>query len=288
MGNYFTIPGGIVALPIKLLYKTPYYIVSHGQGIPWFNPRELFLYHLVFYLPIKWICSQASKITVLSKRRLKDLNKITRRKNRDRNYIIPNGCDIDFFSPLAKEEKSENTSILRIIYSGRLTLQKDPFTMLRAISLLKEANIPFLLEVIGDGPLRKKMELHARTYQIEDKLVFHGWLTKEKLLDKYRAAHLLLITSRDEGMSLAMLEALSVGLYTLTTRVSGSENLIHENVNGNYIALKNPEKIAAGIKEFYENKFLKNYIVPEQAHKELRKSISWQHYVEAYKQLIEK
>ncbi len=50
---HFTMPAGIVALPVKLFYKIPYYIISHGQDIPWFCPRELFLYHLSFSLDIQ-------------------------------------------------------------------------------------------------------------------------------------------------------------------------------------------------------------------------------------------
>jgi len=281
---HFSLPGGMVALPLKLFYKTPYYIISHGQDIPWFSPRELFLYHLIFYLPIKWICSKASKITVLSQQRLNDLNKVTGRKHRAKNHIIPNGCDTDFFTPL-EEEKSLDT--FKILFTGRLTVQKDPFTMLKAARNLSNSEIPFSLEIIGDGPLREKMENYIRTHHLEEKVTFCGWMSRSALREKYRNAHLLSITSRDEGMSLAMMEALSSGLYVFTTRVSGSESLIRENVNGNFIPFRYPEKLAASLQRFYLEKMLKNYRVPDQILRELRQVISWDHNVNAYDRLIQ-
>lgn len=280
---HFTLPGGMVALPVKLFYKIPYLIISHGQDIPWFSPRELFLYHLMFYLPIKWICSRASHITVLSQQRLAELNNITRRKYRYKNHIIPNGCDTAFFTP---STEGKNMDSFRILFIGRLTLQKDPFTMLKAMRNLSGSEIPVHLEIIGDGPLKKKMEKFVRNHHLERKVTFWGWMSREALRKKYQNAHALAVTSRDEGMSLAMMEALSSGLYLFTTRVSGSEPLIRENINGNFIPYNDPEQLATILKSFYLEKIVNQYRIPDQVHRELRNAISWDHYVKAYDQLI--
>ena len=121
---HFSIPGGMVALPLNMLHKVPYMIISHGQDIPWFSPRELFLYHLVFYLPIRWVCSRASKITVLSQQRLNELNKLTTPKHRSKNHIIPNGCDIGFFTPpdLNKAGDKAEDSVCRKINQAKGSL----------------------------------------------------------------------------------------------------------------------------------------------------------------------
>ena len=281
---HFTLPGGMVALPMKLLYKTPYYIVSHGQDIPWFSPKELFLYHLLFYLPIRWICSLASKITVLSQQRLDDLNRITFPKNRSKNLIIPNGCDVSFFTPPKKKKEKE---MLRILFVGRLTVQKDPFTLLCAIHFLSATLTPFSLEILGDGPLRRKMVTYVRNHHLDSYVKFSGWVSREELREKYRSAHLLMVTSRDEGQSLAMMEAISSGLYLVTTPVSGSETLIHEDINGEYIPFGTPLVIAPRLKAFYKEKVLKQYRIPGPLLQELRETISWDHYVNAYDRIIQ-
>lgn len=281
---HFSIPGGMVALPLNMLHKVPYMVISHGQDIPWFSPRELFLYHLVFYLPIRWVCSRASKITVLSRQRLKELNRLTARKSRSKNLIIPNGCDIGFFTPSDSDKGSEK---LKILFTGRLTRQKDPFIMLKAIQKLSATGIPFSLEIVGDGPLRKKMESFVKNQNLQRWLHFSGWISREELREKYRSAHLLIITSRDEGQSLAMMEAISSGLYLFTTPVSGSESLVHESVNGNFIPFGEPQQIADQLETFYKEKVMKLYRIPDGILQELRENISWDHYVKAYDRIIQ-
>lgn len=282
--THFTIPGGMVSLPMNLLYKTPYYIISHGQDIPWFSPKELFLYHLAFYLPIKWICSRASKITVLSQQRLNELNRVTGPKQSSTNLIIPNGCDIAFFIPSEKDKEKEK---LRLLFVGRLTVQKDPFTLLKALDFLSATQTPFSMEIVGDGPLRRKMESFVKAHELDKWVSFYGWVSREELREKYKSAHLLTITSSDEGQSLAMMEAISSGLYLFTTPVSGSEFLIRENVNGNFIPFGKPRLIAKHLETFYKEKVVENYKVPAGVLQELRETISWAHYVHAYDRIIQ-
>lgn len=281
---HFSIPGGFVALPVKLLYKTPYYIISHGQDIPWFSPKELFFYHLVFYLPIRLICSTASKVTVLSQQRLNELSRLTAKKHHPKHYIISNGCDIGFFTPPENEKEKDE---LRILFTGRLTRQKDPFTFLKAIQLLSDSDIPISIEIVGDGPLRSKMESFVLRHQLSKQVRFSGWVSREELKEKYRSAHLLLITSVDEGQSLAMMEAISSGLYLFTTPVSGSESLVHEKVNGEYIPFGDPQEIAYLLEAYYREKVSEHYKVPDRLLQELRESISWDNYIHAYDRIIQ-
>jgi glycosyltransferase involved in cell wall biosynthesis len=97
----------------------------------------------------------------------------------------------------------------------------------------------------------------------------------------------MIITSRDEGQSLAMMEAISSGLYLFTTPVSGSESLVHEGVNGEYIPFGEPQQIAEQLLAFYREKGIIPYKIPGGILQELRESISWNHYVKAYDQIIQ-
>jgi glycosyltransferase involved in cell wall biosynthesis len=281
---HFSLPGGMVALPLRRRFKLPYIIISHGQDIPWFSPRELFFYHLVFYLPIRRICSRASGVTVLSQKRLRELNRLTRPLHHSKHHIVPNGCDIDFFT--APEGKKEQ-GMLQILFVGRLTRQKDPFTLLKAIRQLSASGTPYFLDIVGDGPLRKKMESYVGGNKLEESLAFSGWVSREELREKYRKAHILLITSRDEGQSLAMMEALATGLYLFTTPVSGSESILHEGVNGEYIPMGKPMEIASRLAAFYEEKVGTSYRIPGDILDSTREKLSWEHYVQAYKRIIQ-
>jgi glycosyltransferase involved in cell wall biosynthesis len=281
---HFSLPGGMVALPLNLFYRVPYIVVSHGQDIPWFSPGELFFYHLFFYLPIRWVCSRASRITVLSQQRLNEVNRLTARKHHAKNQIIPNGCDIGFFTPPEGEKGNDK---LVMLFAGRLTKQKDPFTLLQAVHRLSSSGVPFSLEIVGDGPLRGRMESFTRNHHLRDRVSFSGWVSRNELREKYRSAHLLVITSRDEGQSLAMMEAMSSGLYLFTTPVSGSESLVHEGVNGEYIPFGEPQQISEQLKAFYNEKVRSPFRIPDDILQKIRQNISWDHYVKAYDRIIQ-
>ncbi len=280
---HFAIPGGLVALPLKFRFTLPYMIVSHGQDIPWFCPRELFFYHLLFYLPIMFICRNAEKITVLSGKRLGDARSLLGRAHFNKLHIVPNGCDTGFFSP-CPEMKEKN--VLDLIVVGRLTHQKAPFTILRAMKSLNQESIPFRLTIIGNGPLQNAMMRFVRVHQLEGKVAFTGWISKMELRTYYRQSHVMLVGSSDEGMSLAILEALSTGLYIITTRVSGSDKYITEGMNGDLIPVNDAVSLAEKIETYYREKFLSNYSIPVSILNQVRKNVSWDTVVETYNNLL--
>lgn len=277
---HFTIPGGLVALHFSVYKRLPYIIISHGQDIPWFCPRELFLYHALFYFPIKLICKRAKKVTVLSELRYQDAIRLMGRKQSPKVSIIPNGCNIEFFKP---DYSKRNDSKLNLIYIGRLTRQKDPFTMLSAI---KKLNIPYTLKITGDGPLRKKMEQYTAQYKLSEHIEFTGWLSKQDLLNAYQQSHVLIISSVDEGMSLGMIEALSCGLYVITTPVSGYDKWILRELNGDVFQFGQADQPYAMIETYYHKKFKPGYLVPYEILEQKRTEMSWENIVEQYHQLI--
>jgi glycosyltransferase involved in cell wall biosynthesis len=279
---HFSIPGGLVATLLKLRRKIPYIIISHGQDIPWFNLRELFIYHVLFYFPIQFICRRSKFVTVLSERRKKDAIKLMGNKFVSKIKLIPNGCDTDFFKPSVV---NRNENILQILFSCRLTHQKDPFTMLKAILMLK-SSLSFQLVIIGDGPLRRKMENFVKDNNLNKKVKFYGWLSKTELVNFYQQSHLMIASSKDEGMSLGFLEALACGLYVITTPVSGSDEYLVKGINGDFLSFGDSIQLAEKIEEFHHLKFKQKYNIPEDTLGKVRHEIGWEKITDEYNNLI--
>ena len=63
--------------------------------------------------------------------------------------------------------------------------------------------------------------------------------------------------------------------YVIVTDVSRNSLLIDEGVNGNIIPQRNPEKLAETILDFYENKHLRNYVIPEESIEKVDSIYSW-------------
>ena len=149
---HFVLPGGEVALWLKKRYNLPYVTISHGHEIPWVHPRQMFFFHLGAYFWIKKVCRH-SKINFIQTKIMKaNIDRFMGEKFRNKNIIVPNGVDTSRFYPDISKRKKK----LRIIFVGRLVIQKDPMTFLKAIKVLSGITSDFEVRIPGDGNLRKK------------------------------------------------------------------------------------------------------------------------------------
>jgi glycosyltransferase involved in cell wall biosynthesis len=278
----FTIPGAIVAKHIKKTKKIPYIIISHGQDIPFFFPKQMLKYHLVTYFWIKNLVKNSEMLVLLSKEMKKNADKFVGKKNSSKNIIIPNGCNTDIFIP----DFNKKSKRFKIIFVGRLVEQKSPFTFLNAIKILTTKKIDFIVNILGDGPLREKMEDFVLKNELSDYIVFKGWVTKNEMLGEYQSANLQIISSDDEAMSIAALESLACGLYVISTPVSGNTELIENNINGQFFNFKNYIELAEKIENYYTTKFLTDFQIDEGILLEFREKYAWTNIVYQYDTLI--
>ncbi len=240
---HFALPGGEVARFIHEKFKIPYAIISHGQDIPWFFPKQMAKYHLISYFRIKKICNKSDKLILLTEAMKKNADRFMRNQ-KFKNTIVPNGCDTAFFFP---DEKVKN-NIFTILFAGRLVDQKDPFTFLKAIEKIKTEK-QFQVFILGDGPLKNKMQRFVKEKRLEGKIIFKGWVDKQKMITYYQSAYVLVSSSKEEAMSIASLEALSTGIYMISTPVSGSTDLIEQNINGDFFDFGNSRQLSEKLTE---------------------------------------
>ena len=246
---HFVMPGGEVALWLKKQYGLPYVLISHGHEIPWVHPRQMFFLHLGAYFRIKKVCRHSALNFVQTGKMKANIDRFIGKKYRQRNVIVPNGVEPALYSP----DYSKRTQKLRIIFTGRLVIQKDPMTFMRALCLFSRHTSDFDVHIAGDGDLRERMERFARKNGLDGNITFLGKVPGSKMIEEYQAAHLMVAPSLNEGMSIAALEALSCGVYLIATRASGFEDMIKEGVNGEFIPFRDPKALAARMIKFYEN-----------------------------------
>ncbi|TVR77500.1 MAG: glycosyltransferase family 1 protein [Chitinophagaceae bacterium] len=242
---HFSIPGGYVAEKLKKRISLKYAVISHAHDIPWFCIEEMFWYHLFSYPIIKKVCNNASLLFVQSN--AMEVNAKNFLKNQQEKLVkIPNGSDaMSFFKP---ENKTKSDKI-KIVFAGRLVKQKQPLFALEVAATLKKQNVNFELIFAGDGPLRKKIEYRIQKLNLNDCVTIKGWISKAEIVALYHQSDILLSTSQNEGMSIAILEALFSGLYVITTGVSGNPELIKHQINGE-ICMTDPSAFAKAIKYY--------------------------------------
>jgi glycosyltransferase involved in cell wall biosynthesis len=133
--------------------------------------------------------------------------------------VVPNGVDVDFWSPDGpRAPRSEGPLVVCV---GRLSRQKGQDLAIHALARMRNREVT--LRLLGDGPARNEMETLAHALGVSDRVEFWGSVPDP---DRHlRAADIVIVPSRWDGMSLALLEAMAVGTAIIATDVSGSEAL---------------------------------------------------------------
>lgn len=273
----FTLPGGAVAAYLKKKWNLPFIILSHGHDIPWFSPKQMFFWHMLCYPLIKYCMNQSSYNILLTSQLKRNADVFIGEKKAYKNIVIPNGL----LSFNLRKGFDANDKILHALFVGRLVEQKDPITVVKSFQLLQKQGIPIHLKIIGDGMLKSEVEDYITKHHIKNIEVL-GKISQSSVMEEYAKAHIIIAPSREEAMSLSVLEAISCGLYVFATHVSGNKEVILEDVNGSFVNYGNAEDITDKVTRFYIDKFLHNYQYPELMMKFMLQNYSWESTSEKY------
>jgi glycosyltransferase involved in cell wall biosynthesis len=274
---HFSLPGGEVARTIQKSTGIPYVIMSHGHDIPWFDPAQMFFYHLATYCRIKNIYRHSSALFLQSEFTKQNADRFSGKKYCQKNIIIPNGCDNTVFPPV----QNNFSGVLRLYTGGRMVSQKEPATLLKALAIIKSEGIRFHLTLAGDGPLLPSLKKFCISYGLVNDVTFTGWLRKNEIPEQLRKTDVFVLPSRAEGMSISLLEALCSGVWAVVTPVSGNTDLVEEGVNGNFFPVKDYHSLAAKLIDF-SRKLNGGYPLKKEVTVNFREKYCWKSIAKKY------
>lgn len=156
-----------------------------------------------------------------------------------KTVAIHNGIDVDRFTFQGPDANAAAITV------ARLSPEKDFPTLLRAVKLASVDVPQFRLQIVGDGPERQSLETLARELQVADRVEFLGERNDVPAL--LARAGFFVSSSLTEGISLTLLEAMSVGLPILATAVGGTPEIVVEGQTGHLVPAANPAALAGGI-----------------------------------------
>jgi glycosyltransferase involved in cell wall biosynthesis len=158
--------------------------------------------------------------------------------------VIENGVEIP---PQKIKPQLEENEGLVISTITRFDFAKNSAMLVDIAEILKSkiGNRKFLIKVFGDGEQRRSVEEKVNRKLLPENFMFYGAVTnpQEYLLD----SHCYLSTSRWEGLPLALLEAMAVGLPVVATDVVGNRDVVKDSINGFLFDLNNPDEAAEGL-----------------------------------------
>ncbi|MBL8899769.1 MAG: glycosyltransferase family 4 protein [Planctomycetes bacterium] len=103
---------------------------------------------------------------------------------------------------------------------------------------------PWRLVIVGDGPLRAALEERSTALGLAFRVEFLGALPSERVHAEMRRATALVLTSRYEGLSHTLLEAMALGLPVIATAVGGNGELLGASAAASACAEEAPRGLA--------------------------------------------
>jgi colanic acid/amylovoran biosynthesis glycosyltransferase len=158
--------------------------------------------------------------------------------------VVALGVDPGVYSP---KPFRENPIPFELISVARLTSVKGQHILIAAVDLLARQGRAVRLHVVGDGPDRASLEQEARTRGLAERVVFHGWLSGDRVLALYGEADLFVLTSFAEGVPVVLMEAMAREIPCVATRITGVPELIRDGIDGLLVTPSSAEETAAAI-----------------------------------------
>ncbi|MDB5262633.1 MAG: glycosyl transferase group 1 [Adhaeribacter sp.] len=178
--------------------------------------------------------------------------------------VLPYGADLVKFSN--KDDSHQDREKIKIAFVGAVNYRKGADVVLKAWE-----------QVVQDFP---QAELHFYgNVQMEvpgnlERVFFHGFINQDNLVTELKTAQISILPSFLEGSSLAIYQAMAMGLAVITTPNTGS--IIQNNVNGLLVRYGSVEETIAALRRLMENKSLRKTMAAT-AQADIQ-SYSWDNY----------
>lgn len=157
-------------------------------------------------------------------------------------------------------DKESNLKYNNIINIGRLETVKGQLELIDIVKEVKKQIKDIKLYLIGDGSLRKKLEEKVKENNLEDNVIFTGFIDKDKMEEYLVKSKLFVMTSYSESFGLVLIEAMSYKVPCIAyDSADGPRQLLKDDV-GILIKERNQNlMIKEIVKLLKDDKLLKKY-----------------------------
>ena len=170
--------------------------------------------------------------------------------------VIYNPIDTKKIFKLSQEFKVTKNKIFTIVTLGRLTMPKKIDRSIRLAKRLQSENIPFLLQIIGDGELKNDLIQQAISLDVQNKIEFIGF--QKNPFPYLKNADLMLLCSGFEGFGLVVCEAMVLGASVVSTKTAGPSEILDDNKYG-ILCNHDDESIYVAVKKMIYDEATRNH-----------------------------
>ncbi|ATL48445.1 group 1 glycosyl transferase [Chitinophaga caeni] len=145
-----------------------------------------------------------------------------------------------------------------VTYIARITVQKDPYTLIRGFALAAKETENISLLVVGDGELKEEMIQLAEQLQVRDRIIFQPFRLDIPAI--LHAADIYCLPSLWEGLPIGLLEAMAMGTAVVATEVDGSKEIIQHLENGWLVEPQKPEQLSNAFLRLHQEIYFRNLL----------------------------
>ncbi len=222
MHVHFAVPAGPVAWVAHQLTGVPYVLTAHLGDVPGGTPEQtdhLFRMIKPFTRPV-W--RDAAVITAVSSH----VSDLAWKAYGVEARVILNGTS----TRVRNLPAPDTEGLLRLLFVGRMSVQKNPVFLGKALSTLRGR--PWRAVFLGDGPLREPLEKILRQGGITAQCELRGWVDSAVVQQVMNSSDVLVMPSLSEGLPVASVEAISHGLAIVGSDIPGLRDVLQDGVNG--------------------------------------------------------
>jgi glycosyltransferase involved in cell wall biosynthesis len=159
-----------------------------------------------------------------------------------RSCVIPNAPDLTV--PRGVMSSGRNRLIL---FLGHLYRDKGVYELLDAFARLQPARPGLRLVLAGEGPEAHGLRLQANRLRLNATVELPGWVGPEAKAALLAKAACLALPSHDEGLPLALLEAMLAGVPVVATSVGGVPEIVEDGRHALLVAPHDPDSLATAL-----------------------------------------
>ncbi len=237
----FTHDSNMVALPVAWMARVPVRIATHHGVIEGFSRWREFIHSwMVNHNIAHKLVAVSQKMYYASLREGVRPQKIVTILN----GIVPLHIE-DRTKLEVRKEAGMDVDVPVLISVGRLVYAKAHEVILASMpAVLKEfPNVK--AEIVGEGPLRADLQLRIERLGLSGSVQLAG--QSDHVARHLAAADIFILSSRSEGLPIALLEAMSAGLPCIATKVEGVDEVLKDGEHGLTVPVENPEALAQAI-----------------------------------------
>jgi len=232
------LPSGVVGAWIKKITRRKLIITAHGSDVYMIPEKGLFQKSYIRAISKSNVIISVSNA---NKERLTTLG-----LPGDKIIVIPNGIELSMFNNTISTLRVHEAGI-QIVWVGRMVEVKGLEYLFSAMRIIVSSYPNSKLTLIGDGPLKDKLERLAGEMSLTEYISFMGYVKNTEVSQYLKEADIFVLPSLSEGFPVVIPEAMAAGKPIVASNVGGISDAVTDGVTGFLVAPENAELLAEKI-----------------------------------------